>query len=332
VGLGSKFQGQSVEWVVRAGRIQQNVPVTLSGVNPKLHDPQFYILMSRKYVKDIHHLSNQLSTKNHLYKDYFSDSAVARTNLQDLAIQCLTQDKPLIIRCYGRNPGGAGTHPTTQSIDGFIEYHEKIASAAPYCQLEGQPDKNIEWKDLRKTFNDVHDDSIPNVLGVTLMNYPNLFTNVSFPEFLETEDLLRLAGAKYDDYDKGRNGLQVVTELGFAVISTEGSMMLPHEDNWATVVVCQEGCKAWWFAKTFDANRETRVSWKPSDGLMGFKDSYTVDLQVGDLLIMSPGQIHGVYSPQNAFLVGAHFIIAEILVSTLKAATRHREYNGVRKH
>ena len=62
---------------------------------------------------------------------------------------------------------------------------------------------------------------------------------------------------------------------------------------------------------------------------MGFKDSYTVDLQVGDLLIMSPGQIHGVYSPQNAFLVGAHFIIAEILVSTLKAATRHREYNGV---
>jgi len=62
---------------------------------------------------------------------------------------------------------------------------------------------------------------------------------------------------------------------------------------------------------------------------MGFKDSYTVDLQVGDLLIMSPGQIHGVYSPRNAFLVGAHFIIAEILVSTLKAATRHREYDGV---
>jgi len=62
---------------------------------------------------------------------------------------------------------------------------------------------------------------------------------------------------------------------------------------------------------------------------MGFKDSYTVDLQVGDLLIMSPGQIHGVYSPQNAFLVGTHFIIAEILVSTLKAATRHREYDGV---
>src|SRR6266480_1457698 len=151
-----------------------------------------------------------------------------------------------------------------------------------------------------------------------------------FPEFLETKDLLRLAGAKYDDYDKGRDGLQVVTELEFAVISAEGSTTLPHEDNWASVVVCQEGCKAWWFAKTCDANRETRVSWKPSDGLMGFKDSYTVDLQVGDLLIMSPGQIHGVYSPQNAFLVGAHFIIAEILVSTLKAATRHREYNGVR--
>ena len=59
---------------------------------------------------------------------------------------------------------------------------------------------------------------------------------------------------------------------------------------------------------------------------MGFEDSYTVDLYVGDLLIMPPGQIHGVDTPQNGFLVGAHFILAETLVSTLKAATRHLEY------
>ena len=47
------------------------------------------------------------------------------------------------------------------------------------------------------------------------MNYPDLLKKVSLPNFLEFDDLLRLAGTKYHNYNKEQDSLQAITDLGF---------------------------------------------------------------------------------------------------------------------
>ena len=154
-------------------------------------------------MKEMLELSRESSSKRGLlYVDVFADSLVAR-DLTKLALSCLRQGKPLIIHNF-RGPGGIGKNYTTQTIDGFLKFHEDVGSPAPYCQVEGQPNGYKEWKELREQFKMSPRSCAynANLLGIPLMNYQNLYTNISFPEFLENVDLLRLVATACSNFEK----------------------------------------------------------------------------------------------------------------------------------
>ena len=131
-----------------------------------------------------------------------------------------------------------------------------------------------------------------------------------------------------DDPEKLSQGLKCVPELGFAVISMEGATSLPHEDHWPTFLIVHEGCLTVWMAKTSPQNQEMRLSWVPTDGLSKFQDSFTIDLQRGDILLIPAGTIHAAYSPEKKLMCGGHFVVPENLAETLRAATRHKIFQG----
>jgi mannose-6-phosphate isomerase-like protein (cupin superfamily) len=274
--------------------------------------------------------SQSLAKKNISYYDYFSDSHVESRNLCKLITSCQTEDKPLILRHFAA-PGGIGKNDAMRTIDGFLKYQaDKHPRATTYCQLESGDGGHYEWEDLRKQF------QLPpnaraykaNLLGVSLMNYQNLYTNIQFPEFLEHMDLLRRGAEMCDDPEKLSQGLKCVPELGFAVISMEGATSLPNEDHWPTFLIVHEGCLTVWMAKTSAQNQEMRLSWVPTDGLLKFQDSFTIDLQRGDILLIPAGTIHAAYSPEKKLMCGGHFVVPENLAETLRASTRHKIFRG----
>src|SRR5271170_4901433 len=110
------------------------------------------------------------------YLEYNSATKKAQ-NLEELFIQSTIENKPLVIRRYGRSPGGIGTHPDTQSIDGFLGYLERVDGPKPDCQIQGRKGSiKVDIKDLRQQFQQTPSSrhQIVNILGFPLMQDANL--------------------------------------------------------------------------------------------------------------------------------------------------------------
>ena len=190
--------------------------------------------------------SNHPPAKPHLlYNQYMSDSPSTQ-NLQHLLIKSAIRTNHLhIIRRYRHCLSEIGKNAITQTIDGFLEYHDSIKSPQPLCQLQGEKACGININELRQEFQKTPGSRayISNALRFSLMHDPTLVANISLPEDLETIDLLRRAAMKSDDFDKQRKNSKAVSDCAFNVLSMEGSFTTFHQDKLATFAVVSVGSK-----------------------------------------------------------------------------------------
>src|SRR5277367_191564 len=166
---------------------------------------------------------NKCSPPNRAYFDRKSASNGLK-NIQEYGeffLKATKANKIVIIRAYGRRPGGIGEIPATQQVLKFLEYHKDCRAPEPYCQIQGQEATIKGHDDLHAEFRKVPNERtyVANVLGFPLMHSPLLQKEITFPTFLNGLDILQHTTESADDFHKHRTKARSPVDCGFAVVS-----------------------------------------------------------------------------------------------------------------
>jgi JmjC domain len=244
-------------------------------------------------------------------------------NLEDLFIEAIRRNRPLIIRRYG----GLGTTPETRTISGMLEFQISNANADPYCQILGKRSCTIPIEKVLKEFEteDEERKRVLNILGFAFVHHPTLSQNTKPIKFLERVDLLRRVSCNRGDFNEQRLDPKVATDCGFIVMSMGrstrhalGSYTNFHLDMFSTIVVMEEGLKLWTLFPNTEKNVEARLSWTEEKGLGVFEGLFSIFLHPDDLLFLPDGWNHAVYTLSDSFMTGCHTVTAETAARNLK--------------
>ena len=181
-------------------------------------------------------------TRNKPYYDRYSHTGGAN-KLEEFIIKSAQESKPLIVRRFGRSPGGIGKTATTRTIDGFLRHHNRMGNATPTFQSQGQHEFTVNTTELRQRFQKAPASRtyIADELAFSLWHECiRTSYNIEFPVCLRDLDILSLA---IETVLVRRVDPGALADTGMAVVSMEGSFTSFCQTELAVYAVMLVGSK-----------------------------------------------------------------------------------------
>jgi hypothetical protein len=232
--------------------------------------------------------------------------------LDKLLTQAVELNVPVLIRQYSPKFESMGREELMSNIETFFTYQIKKGRPPPTCQILGQGTENLPNEFLNDYFKSdvVSRTQIINVLDNPVELDPTLIQAFKIPPDIEDTDLIDFGIKRSADSHKDRGGIKIPSYRRWALVSSEFSVTGFHRDakGFWTAVQLQSGSKNWFWWEDQERNSDYLIKHGQYSCPPISTKLFQVELQVGDLFILSPGLIHGVITKRDSFANGTHFL------------------------